>query len=274
MYHFFTGVGGSGKTTISLASAIMSATKGKKTAFITSDPTVFGVVDLDEGQTQKVTGTLDLFFVGDAEADKFRRNISDFDYGFGETLDVILDYPLLSKLIFLSKINELEGYSEVYIDLSLEMFTMMKDKARLKRWVENIFRLKLKLEKAKDTLSNMLPYTHKESSPMSSFFGMADNVRDLDKVMKKADFTLVFSPSKLSFLFFLKNKDFGFDTIVVNKKRGKKHCDYCQARYDSQETWLKELKKVAGRMKMREVPLYSQEPVGVTQLKKLAESFT
>ena len=300
---FVGGKGGVGKTSISSATALWLANKGKKTLIVSTDPAhslsdslevpigaypreiktnLYAVeIDPDEAMAQKQS---------QLEAQKASSSpdaLGGLDF-LTDQMDLASSSPGADEAaafeVFLSVMTSNE-YDVVVFDtaptghtLRLLTFPEIMDS-----WVGKIMLAKTKLGSVANSLKNILPFMDAVDDPQTTedLKRTKEQIDEAKKVLSDPDrttFKMVVIPEEMSIyeseraLETLEKNNMAVDSVIVNQVMPDIcDCDFCHSRFKLQQKRLALIDQKFANQVVAQVPLFKDEVKGQDKLLNLAE---
>jgi len=290
-FHLFTGKGGTGKTTLSAATAIYYAKKNKKTLVASIDP-AHSLSDCLGTQlgNEPTEITNDLFGIEiDAKKalkkDRFLikymhnilKNLGIHDIDVLETLpgiDEVMAYDMLVEFI------ENKNYDCIVLDTapSGHALRFLSIPNHIDDWLKKSFRIGRQvsslLSVAKKIKIDGPSYRqeHEERNRMSGIYNFLINP-------KYSSISVVMIPEKMCIaeterdLITLLNYGFPVKEIIINQIFPKSNDDFLKNKVDMQKKNIDIIKKKFSHLKIKEVPSLKSEIIGIKELEKISKYY-
>lgn len=289
-FHLFTGKGGTGKTTLSAATAAHYAKIGKNTLIASIDPAhslsdCLGV-DLDS-KPIKITKNLFGIEIDSKEAlkrDRFLikhthsilKSLGIHDIDILETLpgiDEVMAYDMLVDFI------ENKDYDQVVFDTapSGHALRFLSIPGNIDNWLKKSFRMGrqvcslLSLAKKMRIEGPSYKEEHEERNRMSRIHNFLVNP-------EHSSISIVMLPEKMCIaeterdLITLLNYGFPVKEIIINQILPKSDDEFLKNRYNIQRKNIINIRNKFNHFKVREVPYLESEVIGLEELKRVSNS--
>lgn len=287
-FHLFTGKGGTGKTTLSAAAAIHYAKTGKNTLVVSIDP-AHSLSDCFEkklGSTPtKISENLFGIEIDAKEAlkrDRFLikhthdilKRLGMHDIDILETLpgiDEVMAYDMLVEFI------ENGNYDQIVIDTapSGHALRFLSIPGNIDSWLKKSFRtarqiyslLSIAKKHRIDGPSHKLE--HEERDRMSEIYNIIINP-------ECSSISLVMLPEKMSIaeterdLIILNEYGFPIKEVIINQVLPKSDNEFLKSKYNIQKKNISEIRKKFNKLRIKEVPCFESEIMGIKELEKLS----
>ena len=300
-YHFFSGKGGVGKTSVAAATALWFARKGKKTLIISTDPAHSLSDSFREkigGDVKKIDKNLYAVEIDPKKAmeeykEKYMPKIENMGMlkglGLDETFDMASMTPGIDEIAsfdkFLSYMNSNE-YDVIVFDTAPTGHTLrlLSLPDVLDSWIGKMIKLRMKFSGLANMVKKVLPFgDDKEEQDFGAeqLDAMKERINQAKKILtdpEKTSYNIVMIPEYMSIyeseraLRTLKEYNIPVKHIIVNQLiPNNTKCDFCSAKSRQQKERLKIIKNKFRNYKIYQVPLFKEEVNGKEMLIKLAK---
>ncbi|RLE10919.1 arsenic-transporting ATPase [Candidatus Aerophobetes bacterium] len=299
-YHFFSGKGGVGKTSIASATALWFAERGKKTLIISTDP----AHSLSDAFRKKIGGNIkriekNLYAVEidpkkavEEYRKKFMPEIEKIEFlkGFGinETFDVMGTAPGIDEIAsfdkFLQFMNSSE-YEVIIFDTAPTghalRFLSLPD--ILDSWIGKMIKMRMKFSAVVSMVKRILPFGTPEedidlrAEHLDEIKSRIEKAREILSDPERTSYNIVMIPEAMSIYESERSikvlRDYGIPVknIIVNQILPENNkCSFCKSKSAQQKKRLKMIRKKFKNYKILEVRLFKEEVHGKKMLKQLA----
>lgn len=294
----FTGKGGVGKTTLSAATALLSARKGYKTLVISTDAahSLSDSFEMKLGNTpQKIATNLygqevDALEEIEKKWGEIKKYLSEFFASQGidtieaEELSVFPGMEELFSLMEIRNYNKTEEYDVIVVDCAPTGDTLrLLSAPEITNWyLKHIFPIHRTAARAvRPIASRVFPFPFPEDSVFEAMKNLTSQLAEMKEILedaKKTSIRLIINAEKMvikeaqrAFTFF---NLFGYsvDLIIVNRMLPLTVYDpYFQNWKNIQENYFEMIEETFSPVPILSADLFDQEVVGISLLKKLAE---
>lgn len=294
------GKGGVGKTSIAAATAIAFAKKykDKKILITTTDPAhaLSNIFDQDIplGEKPVLIGKMKNLDGLEIDAQKLLQDFKDeykeditavIDRFVGKSMDIVFDRrvmeelmdlspPGLEELMALGKIMDLmakEKYDIYVLDsaASGHLLRFLELPGLVREWLKNIFRILLKyreIARVTEIEKNLIDFSKKVRKIQETLFGS-----------KKTEFIMIGIAEEMGLREMndlaqsLEKLNINFNYIVMNYINPPSSCDFCLAKRQNQEKYIKLVEKQYPSKKLVLIPLLPQDIRGIDSLNKFSK---
>lgn len=294
-FYFFSGKGGVGKTSMSAATALYFAKKGKKVLIISTDPAHSLSDSFEEkigGEIKKLRKNLFAVEIDPKKAmqeykEKIMGHIEKVDYlkdlGLEETFGVADMSPGIDEVAAFDKFLQYMhsgDYDVIIFDTAPTghalRFLSLPDV--LDSWVGKIISIRMKLAGLASMIKKFLPFTKDDEQPSigtEQLEAMKKRIEDAKKILtdkNKTHFWIVTIPEQMSIYEserarkMLESYGINVTGVIVNQLIPKNKCEFCQARREMQQKNLKLIHEKFSDVKIKEIPLFKHEVKGYDKL--------
>ena len=301
---FIGGKGGVGKTTVSAATALWFARKGKKTLIISTDP-AHSLSDSFERNIgynpTPIAENLEALEIDpDMAMQEYQAKMKEqqaLNPGMGgidmgmmqEQMDMASMSPGIDEAAAFDKFLQYmttDEYDIVIFDtaptghtLRLLSFPEMMDS-----WVGKMIKIRRQVGSMAKAFKNIMPFMGDEEEEDRALEDMEETkkqIREARGIMadpERTSFKTVIIPEEMSIyeseraMEALKKNNMLTDGVIVNQIQPEEaDCEFCQARREIQEKRLEMIKEKFGNQVIAEIPLLNHEVKGMDELKKIGE---
>jgi arsenite-transporting ATPase len=301
---FIGGKGGVGKTTVSAATALWFAKKGKKTLIISTDP-AHSLSDSFERNIgynpTPIAENLEALEIDpDMAMQEYQAKMKEqqaLNPGMGgmdmgmmqEQMDMASMSPGIDEAAAFDKFLQYmttDEYDIVIFDtaptghtLRLLSFPEMMDS-----WVGKMIKIRRQVGSMAKAFKNIMPFMGDEEEEDRALEDMEETkkqIREARGIMadpERTSFKTVIIPEEMSIyeseraMEALKKNNMLTDGVIVNQIQPEEaDCEFCQARREIQEKRLEMIKEKFGNQVIAEIPLLNHEVKGMDELKKIGE---
>lgn len=301
---FIGGKGGVGKTTVSAATALWFARKGKKTLIISTDP-AHSLSDSFERNIgynpTPIAENLEALEIDpDMAMQEYQAKMKEqqaLNPGMGgidmgmmqEQMDMASMSPGIDEAAAFDKFLQYmttDEYDIVIFDtaptghtLRLLSFPEMMDS-----WVGKMIKIRRQVGSMAKAFKNIMPFMGDEEEEDRALEDMEETkkqIREARGIMadpERTSFKTVITPEEMSIyeseraMEALKKNNMLTDGVIVNQIQPEEaDCEFCQARREIQEKRLEMIKEKFGNQVIAEIPLLNHEVKGMEELKKIGE---
>lgn len=301
---FIGGKGGVGKTTVSAATALWFARKGKKTLIISTDP-AHSLSDSFERNIgynpTPIAENLEALEIDPdmamqeyqakmKEQQALNPGIGGMDMGMmQEQMDMASMSPGIDEAAAFDKFLQYmttDEYDIIIFDtaptghtLRLLSFPEMMDS-----WVGKMIKIRRQVGSMAKAFKNIMPFMGDEEEEDRALEDMEETkkqIREARGIMadpERTSFKTVITPEEMSIyeseraMEALKKNNMLTDGVIVNQIQPEEaDCEFCQARREIQEKRLEMIKEKFGNQVIAEIPLLNHEVKGMEELKKIGE---
>lgn len=292
---FIGGKGGVGKTTVSAATALWCARMGKKTLVISTDP-AHSLGDSFERTIKHIptpiTTNLEAIEIDPDRAMEEYQSKMQMQQKYNDALGLVSDQmdmmsssPGIDEVASFDKFMQYmnsDEYDVIVFDtaptghtLRLLSFPEMMDS-----WMGKLIKTKKTLGKAAQKLKNIIPFMGsdeaEEEQSMEELEEAKKQILAAREVLTdptRTTFKTVLIPEEMSIIESsramnaLHKANISTDGVIVNKiQPDNDHCDFCRARFETQQKRLDTIKATFEGQIIAEVPLQAHEVRGINQL--------
>jgi len=300
-YLFFAGKGGVGKTTIAAATALWFSENGRKTLIISTDP-AHSLSDSFEtrigGDTIKLSKRLFAVEIDPKKAmseykEKFTPKIENIGMLKGMGIDEIFDTagmtPGIDEISAFDKFLQYmksEDYDVIVFDTAPTGHTLrfLSLPDVLDSWIGKMIKLRVGFSGIINVFRKMLPFGSEKSEPSlgtDEFDRMKERILSARKILSdpaRTGYNMVMIPEDMSILEsersldVLKQYNIPVKTIVVNQLLPENPgCKFCAEKRSQQQKKLMSISKRFSGLNMIQVPLFSKEIRGFSELRGVGE---
>jgi len=301
---FIGGKGGVGKTTVSAATALWFARKGKKTLIISTDP-AHSLSDSFERNIgynpTPIAENLEALEIDpDMAMQEYQAKMKEqqaLNPGMGgmdmgmmqEQMDMASMSPGIDEAAAFDKFLQYmttDEYDIIIFDtaptghtLRLLSFPEMMDS-----WVGKMIKIRRQVGSMAKAFKNIMPFMGDEEEEDRALEDMEETkkqIREARGIMadpERTSFKTVITPEEMSIyeseraMEALKKNNMLTDGVIVNQIQPEEaDCEFCQARREIQEKRLEMIKEKFGNQVIAEIPLLNHEVKGMEELKKIGE---
>ncbi|MCD7781315.1 MAG: arsenical pump-driving ATPase GET3 [Methanosphaera sp.] len=297
---FIGGKGGVGKTTVSAATALWCARMNKKTLIISTDP-AHSLGDSFERTIKHVpTPIAHNLEAIEIDPDKamneykakmeMQQKYSDAMGIFSDQMDVMGSSPGIDEVASFDKFMQYmntDEYDVIIFDtaptghtLRLLSFPEMMDS-----WMGKMIKARKSLGSATKKLKNIIPFMgadeSEEEATMEELEQMKKEIIKAREVLtdpSRTSFKSVLIPEEMSIiestrtLEALKKSNINNDGVIVNQiQPDSDHCDFCKARYETQQKRLEEIEARFEDQIIAHIPLQAHEVKGIDELYEICD---
>lgn len=301
---FIGGKGGVGKTTVSAATALWFARKGKKTLIISTDP-AHSLSDSFERNIgynpTPIAENLEALEIDpDMAMQEYQAKMKEqqaLNPGMGgmdmgmmqEQMDMASMSPGIDEAAAFDKFLQYmttDEYDIIIFDtaptghtLRLLSFPEMMDS-----WVGKMIKIRRQVGSMAKAFKNIMPFMGDEEEEDRALEDMEETkkqIREARGIMadpERTSFKTVITPEEMSIyeseraMEALKKNNMLTDGVIVNQIQPEEaDCEFCQARREIQEKRLEMIKEKFGNQVIAEIPLLNHEVKGMDELKKIGE---
>jgi arsenite-transporting ATPase len=301
---FIGGKGGVGKTTVSAATALWFAKKGKKTLIISTDP-AHSLSDSFERNIgynpTPIAENLEALEIDpDMAMQEYQAKMKEqqaLNPGMGgmdmgmmqEQMDMASMSPGIDEAAAFDKFLQYmttDEYDIIIFDtaptghtLRLLSFPEMMDS-----WVGKMIKIRRQVGSMAKAFKNIMPFMGDEEEEDRALEDMEETkkqIREARGIMadpERTSFKTVITPEEMSIyeseraMEALKKNNMLTDGVIVNQIQPEEaDCEFCQARREIQEKRLEMIKEKFGNQVIAEIPLLNHEVKGMEELKKIGE---
>jgi len=301
---FIGGKGGVGKTTVSAATALWFAKKGKKTLIISTAP-AHSLSDSFERNIgynpTPIAENLEALEIDpDMAMQEYQAKMKEqqaLNPGMGgidmgmmqEQMDMASMSPGIDEAAAFDKFLQYmttDEYDIVIFDtaptghtLRLLSFPEMMDS-----WVGKMIKIRRQVGSMAKAFKNIMPFMGDEEEEDRALEDMEETkkqIREARGIMadpERTSFKTVIIPEEMSIyeseraMEALKKNNMLTDGVIVNQIQPEEaDCEFCQARREIQEKRLEMIKEKFGNQVIAEIPLLNHEVKGMDELKKIGE---
>jgi arsenite-transporting ATPase len=301
---FIGGKGGVGKTTVSAATALWFAKKGKKTLIISTDP-AHSLSDSFERNIgynpTPIAENLEALEIDpDMAMEEYQAKMKEqqaLNPGMGgmdmgmmqDQMDMASMSPGIDEAAAFDKFMQYmttDEYDIVIFDtaptghtLRLLSFPEMMDS-----WVGKMIKVRRQVGSMAKAFKNIMPFMGDEEEEDRALEDMEETkkqIREARGIMadpERTSFKTVIIPEEMSIyeseraMEALKKNNMLTDGVIVNQIQPEEaDCEFCQARREIQEKRLEMIKEKFGNQVIAEIPLLNHEVKGMDELKKIGE---
>jgi arsenite-transporting ATPase len=300
-FEFFSGKGGVGKTSMSAATALWFAKKGKKTLIISTDP----AHSLSDSFDQKIGGEIkkldkNLFAVEidpkkamEEYKEKFTPEIEKIgalkSLGLDDTFDIAGMTPGIDEIASFDKFMQYmssKEYDIIIFDTAPTghalRFLSLPDV--LDSWLGKMIKIRMKFSGVANLFKKILPFGDADDEPS---FGteqldlMKERIESAKEILtdpERTSYNMVMIPEAMSIyesersLKTIKEYGIPVKNIIVNQiVPENKHCSFCMAKNHQQKERLKDIKARFKAYDIQNVKLMKNEVHGNKMLEEVAK---
>lgn len=298
-YHFFSGKGGVGKTSMAASAALKFARSGKKVLVISTDP----AHSLGDSYDRKIGGEItkienNLYAVEidpqksvEEYKEKIMPKIEGMEalkgFGLDEAMDFSSMIPGIDEIAAFDKFlryMKSEEYDIIVFDTAPTghalRFLSLPD--ILDSWVGKIIKIRMRFAGIAGMIKKILPFG--DSGEDGSM-----GLEELEKMKKRIEeakilltdperthYNIVTIPEEMSILEsersikILEQSRIPVKSVIVNQVTPENnHCSFCETRRMNQLEKIKKIKEKFGKYKIYQVPLFREEIRGIKKLEEL-----
>jgi len=298
-FHFFSGKGGVGKTSVASASALRFSKTGKKTLIISIDPAHSLSDSFEENighGVKQIGSNLYGMEIDPAKAmqeykDRFMPKLEGSflkSLGLGDTFDLAGMTPGMDEVAAFDKFMkflESDEYDVIIFDTAPTghalRFLSLPDV--LDSWVGKMIKIRMQFAGIAGLVGKLLPFGDKEEPEnfgAEQLEGMKRRIEIAKEVLTnpaRTHFNLVLIPEDMSIfeseraLKTLGEFRIPVESVIVNNIVPiNAKCDFCTERRKRQLSKLKVIGQKFRKYKVREIPLFDEEVKGRKMLEKVA----
>lgn len=301
-FYLFAGKGGVGKTSVSAATALRFAEKGKKTLVISTDP-AHSLSDSFEtrigGDIKKLKKNLFAVEIDPKKSmEEYKEKITpQLDkmealkgLGLEDTLDFAGNTPGIDEMAALDKFLQYmqsDDYDVIVFDTAPTGHTLrfLSLPDVLDSWVGKMISIRMKFSGMINMFKKILPFG--ESEDGENKFGteqldaMKERIEQAKKVLsdpERTHFNVVLIPEAMSIyesersLEILREYNIPVKNIIVNQLIPENHkCPFCTEKRKIQQERVKEIKDKFKEHDILELPLHKHEVKGFAMLDKVGK---
>jgi len=300
-YYFYSGKGGVGKTSISAATALHFAKKGKKTLIISTDP-AHSLSDSFEvkigGDIKKLDKNLFAVEIDPKKAmqeykEKFSPQIEKISMlkglGLDEAFDIAGMTPGIDEIASFDKFLQYmqsREYDIIVFDTAPTghalRFLSLPDV--LDSWVGKMIKMRMKLSGMVNIIKKVLPFGKEDDSPKINTDALDDMKKRIDEAKKiltdkeKTFYNIVMIPEAMSIyesersIDCLEGYKIPVSGIFINMIIPENpSCKFCSERRKRQQERIKEIQKKFNSYKLHKVHLMKEEVKGFKLLEKMGK---
>lgn len=292
---FIGGKGGVGKTTVSAATSLWCARMGKKTLVISTDPAHSLGDSFDrviKHVPTPITTNLEAIEIDpDRAMDEYKSKMqmqqkyNDALGMFSEQLDVMSSSPGIDEVASFDKFMQYmnnDEYDVIIFDtaptghtLRLLSFPEMMDS-----WMGKLIKTKKSLGAAAQKLKNIIPFMGSDDEDdQQTMEELEEAKKEINKAREvltdpsRTSFKTVLIPEEMSIyesqrsMEALHKCDMTTSGVIVNQiQPDNDHCEFCRARYETQQKRIETIKALFEGQIIAEIPLQEHEVRGIDQL--------
>lgn len=301
-FYLFGGKGGVGKTSLSAATSLYFADRGKKTLIISTDP-AHSLSDSFEtkigGEVKKLKKNLFAVEIDPKKAmkeykEKVMPHMEKMDFlkgmGLEDTFDFAGNTPGIDEIAAFDKFLQYiqsRDYDVIIFDTAPTGHTLrfLSLPDVLDSWVGKMINIRVKFSGMIDTFRRILPFgdPSEEDKKLGTeqLDAMKERIEEARKILsneKRTHFNLVLIPEAMSIyesersLGILHEYGIPVETFIVNQLIPEnKKCPFCTGKRKIQQERVREIKSKFKGYDIAEIPLHREEVKGFGMLEKLGK---
>lgn len=303
-YEFFSGKGGVGKTTLSVARALYLANRDEKVLIISTDP-AHSLSDSFEMEVKpEETRLKDNLYGVEISPEKamedFQEKVSEEDMGmmggmadFGEEMEGMGDLssmtPGIDEMAAFDKFIQYmhkEEYDYIIFDTAPTGHTLrfLSLPDVMESWVGKLLRVKRRISEFTGMFKGVMPFTQEEDTKEESgeaLEALKEKIKEGRELMQDSErttFWLVMIPEEMSLyegrrmLEELSEYNIDCEKVIVNKLVPEnQECEFCSAKREQQLEVLDSIEKEFKGKDIRTFELQKEEIKGFKLLKRVGE---
>ncbi len=301
-YHFFSGKGGVGKTSVSAATALYFANSGKKTLIISTDP-AHSLSDSFEtnigGEVKELRKNLFAVEIDPKKAmqeykERLMPKIENMGFlkglGLDDTFDIAGMTPGIDEIAAFDKFLQYmqsKDYDIIVFDTAPTGHTLrfLSLPDVLDSWVGKMIKIRMRFSGIADTFKKFLPFG--ESGESDKKIGteqldiMKERIAEAKKILSdpsKTHYNVVTIAEAMSILEsersiqVLKEYNIPVESVIVNQLIPENmDCPFCTEKRRIQQGRVKEIEKMFSEFNIRHVPLLKEELKGFDILDRVGK---
>ncbi len=295
---FIGGKGGVGKTTVSAATGLWCAKMDKKTLIISTDPAHSLGDSFDRVIKYVPTPLLHNLEALEIDPDRameeyqaqmrVQQQYNDM-FGMVDDLDALSSSPGIDEIASFNKFVEYMNtneYDVIIFDTAPTGHTLrfLNFPEMMDSWMGRLIKTRRTLGSAAQSLKNVLPFMGSESEQEANMAQLEEAKREIIEARgvltdpDRTTFKTVLIPEEMSIIessramVALDKANIKTDGIIVNQiQPDNEHCDFCRARYETQQKRLAEIEaKFEGQI-IAKIPLQPREVRGIDELYEICD---
>lgn len=302
-YEFFSGKGGVGKTTLSVARAINLAENGERVLVISTDPAHSLSDSFNEDvkpEETKVRENLWAVEISPEKAvDDFEDKISEQEEmeemgllgdGMEGLGDVTSTTPGIDEMAAFNKFIEYmqkEDYDRIIFDTAPTGHTLrfLSLPDVMESWVGKMLKIRKKLSQFTGMFKGVMPFTEEENGKdeqdLEALESLKERIKDARDIMQdpeRTEFWLVLIPEEMSLYegerMLEELEEFGISCgrIIVNKLIPENpECEFCSAKREQQLSVMESIEDKFEDKEIRTLELYREEVRGYDLLQEVGK---
>lgn len=300
---WFSGKGGTGKTTISTATALQLAGRGHEVLLISTDPahSVSDSLDVeieDTGDPVRVEDNLDVLELDpeeEVEAYRQQMQMADMQDQMGlmnevqESMDIMKGGPGVAEMAAFNKFMtymQSDDYDVIVFDTAPtgHTLTLLELPEVMDSMVGKVLKMRMRFSQAIDTFKTMMGGEANSESDIEKLETMKQRIEDAREMLADPEitsFNFVMLPEKMSVyeteraLDRVQDFDIPIGRIFVNQLLPENpDCDFCTSRRAMQQENLELIHERFPGHTIVEIPLFDTEVRGTEMLAELADRMT
>ncbi len=295
-YLWFSGKGGTGKTTIATATALQLAERGHEVLLVSTDPahSVGDALDMAlDGKTRVVEGLEAVEVDPEEEVEEFREQLSLDQFGeetaadIYEGLDLLGSGPGVAEAAALHRFMEFmhdDAYDAVVFDTAPTGHTLqlLQLPEVMESMIGTALRMRMRFTKMVDTVKTLFGKGGEVDSGVEQLERMKERVKAARRVMRdpsRTAFNFVLLPEAMSVaetrraVERVEESGMQVSRLFVNKLVPEQpDCPFCTSRRAMQQDHLVEIRELFGDRDVVTVPLFSTEVQGIDRLRHMADA--
>ncbi|MBL7160497.1 MAG: ArsA family ATPase [Candidatus Aenigmarchaeota archaeon] len=301
-YHFFSGKGGVGKTSLAAAAALDFSKKGRKTLLISVDP-AHSLSDSFEtkigGEIKELQKNLFAVEIDPAKAvEEYKEVLTPQlekmsalkSLGLEDTFDIAGMTPGIDEIAAFDKFLRYMHQKEwdiIVFDTAPTghalRFLSLPDV--LDSWVGKIIKMKMQFSGMINIFKKVLPFGDSEEDVGGAQLeAMKERIEEAKKILsnpKRTRYTIVLNPETMSILeserslSVLREYHIPVSTVIVNQILPENPgCGFCTEKRALQLKKIEIIKEKFSKFKILQAPLFRQEVKGIEMLEKLSKQLS
>jgi arsenite-transporting ATPase len=301
VFYFFSGKGGVGKTSMSAATALWFAKKGKKVLVISTDPAHSLADSFDTkigGEVRELRKNLYAVEIDPkmAMADykaKIMPQVEKMDMlkgvGLGDMFDMADSAPGIDEVAafdkFLQYMNSNE-YDIIVFDTAPTghalRFLSLPDV--LDSWVGKMIKIRMKFSGMANLVKKILPFGDSDDAPQmgtEQMEAMKKRIEQAKQILtnpEKTHYNIVTISEQMAIvesqrcIDTLGEYSIPVETMIVNQLIPENHkCSFCTGKRDSQQNRLEKIEETFSKLKIMKMEMFKEEVRGFKMLEKVGE---